>query len=271
MLKAVFEQAEQVEKKMKKLAGLFLLGITFGAYMVKRAFENNIDYKTLELEHYSFKKKSTIFFISDVHRRVLSDRFIAAIPSADAVIIGGDLVEKGMPLSRVEENLKQLSQKGPLYFVYGNNDEEVDRIKLNEIFDRCHVTVLENSAVKLKEEDGHPLWLAGIGDASSEKDDVALALSYVNCHDPIILISHDPRGVIEEIPKDRKVILILSGHTHGGQIRIFGMGPYELGGLKKSGSTIHLISNGYGTSAFPIRLGAAPETHFITLKNLNNR
>ena len=56
---------------------------------------------------------------------------------------------------------------------------------------------------------------------------------------------------------------MLSGHTHGGQIHLFGFRPYERGRLKRENDLTILISNGYGTTGVPLRLGAKAETHLI--------
>ena len=80
-----------------------------------------------------------------------------------------------------------------------------------------------------------------------------------------ILISHNPL-VKDQIHEDYQIRLILAGHTHGGQIRILGYGPYKLGGIEFIQNCMLFVSNGFGTSTVPLRLGAKPETHLLTLK-----
>ncbi|WP_052476969.1 metallophosphoesterase [Jeotgalibacillus campisalis] len=233
---------------------------------MKRAFENNISYINIEPDHYKAEKDFSIFFISDIHRRNLYLNWVKSIPSADAVIIGGDLMEKGVPYSRVERNIQILSEIGPVYFVYGNNDEEVDLKKLNHLLRRNNVTILENEVRKIEIEKDHSIWIAGVGDISYKKDDLQEALQAVNTTDPVILVSHEP-GIMHKLSKSKKKVdLVLSGHTHGGQVRFFGAGPYEPGSLKKINETYQLISNGFGTTLLPLRLGAKSETHYISLK-----
>ncbi|MEW8985915.1 MAG: metallophosphoesterase, partial [Bacillus sp. (in: firmicutes)] len=79
-----------------------------------------------------------------------------------------------------------------------------------------------------------------------------------------LLISHNPK-IIESIRDDHQIDLVLSGHTHGGQIRFLGFGLYEKGGMKKFGKTLLFVSNGYGTTALPLRLGAKAQTHLFSL------
>lgn len=254
---------------MKYMAATLLSFLLLAGWMVKRAFENNVTYINIPLKTYTSEKDFSIFFISDIHRRILDINWIKTIPSADAVIIGGDLIEKGVPFSRVEKNIQLLSKLGPVYFVYGNNDEEVDLKKLNKLLRENDVTILDNKAVKLQIENDHILWIAGVGDISYQKDDVQKALQMVHSSYPVVLVSHEPVIIHKLANINKKVDLILSGHTHGGQIRFFGAGPYEPGTLKKINTTYQLISNGFGTTFIPLRLGARSETHYISLSKKN--
>ncbi|MDG5470670.1 metallophosphoesterase [Jeotgalibacillus sp. ET6] len=251
------------------MAVTLLSFLLMAGWMVKRAFENNVNYTKIELDHYKSEREFSFFFISDIHRRILDLNWIKTIPSADAVIIGGDLIEKGVPFSRVEKNIQLLSKLGPVYFVYGNNDEEVDLKKLNQLLRANNVTILENKAIKLQIENDHGLWIAGVGDISYQKDDVQKTLQMVHTSDPIVLVSHEPVVIDKLAHVNKRIDLVLSGHTHGGQIRLFGAGPYENGSLKKVNSTYQLISNGFGTTFIPLRLGAKSETHHISLAPKN--
>ena len=63
-------------------------------------------------------KEIKIFFISDIHRRLISDQLIeTVINKANLVIIGGDLTESRVPISRVEQNIVKLKKIGHVYFV----------------------------------------------------------------------------------------------------------------------------------------------------------
>ncbi|HEX6923301.1 MAG TPA: metallophosphoesterase [Bacillales bacterium] len=207
----------------------------------------------------------TLFFISDVHRRVISDKVIQeARGEADIVIIGGDLTEKGVPFQRVEENIDKLLTVAPIYFVWGNNDYETDFRRLDTLLHEKGVVVLDNTAARL-ESNGETLFFLGVDDYGLERSrlDLALADSPEGFR---LLISHNP-DIAQELDAGSEIPLILSGHTHGGQIRLFGWGPREKGGVKEFPGLRVFISNGYGTTSIPFRLGAPAETHLITLKN----
>ncbi|MDM5294078.1 metallophosphoesterase [Peribacillus simplex] len=207
-----------------------------------------------------------IFFISDLHRRIISDKLIeGARDKADLVIIGGDIRERGVPIERVEKNILKLKELGPLYFVWGNNDYEGDFHELDATLLKHGVKILDNTAVSFESHNGSKIALLGIDDISEERDRLDLALSDCGNEDFRILVSHNPL-VKKQLTPEHRISLVLSGHTHGGQIRIFGLGPYKIGSIKKEGECLFMTSNGYGTSTVPLRLEAKPETHLFNLK-----
>lgn len=210
-------------------------------------------------------KELTVFFISDIHRRTVSEDMIREVKEhgVQLVMIGGDLAEGGVPYSRIEENIKRLSSLGKTYFVWGNNDYEVDQERLQEIFKAHGVTPLRNASV-LHDHQGQAVNICGVDDIRLELDDYPAALRGVQQDFPTILVSHNPE-IHHQIQETDGIDLILSGHTHGGQIRLGRFGLCEIGGTGTVHQAPYLISNGYGTSKLPLRLGARPETHLIKL------
>ncbi|MDQ0197484.1 metallophosphoesterase [Neobacillus ginsengisoli] len=244
------------------------IGVCLLLYMLKGAFLNKVVEHELLFHDFpaSFEKVS-IFFISDIHRRSISDKVIRQVKGkTDMVIIGGDLTEKGVPFERVKENLKKLKQVGPVYFVWGNNDYEVDFHELDAILLDNGVKVLDNTSVTFESSSGEKLCLLGVDDLNQKRDRLDLALLDAEINSFKVLVSHYPR-ITEKILPEHNIRLVLSGHTHGGQIHIFGYSPYERGKIKKLKNTTLLISNGYGTTAIPLRLGAPAECHLIIMKN----
>ncbi|MCA1030549.1 metallophosphoesterase [Bacillus timonensis] len=238
------------------------------AYMWKLAFENDVKYVDVSIEELpksldDFK----LFFISDIHKRVIADEIIDSVKGkVDIVIIGGDLTEQGVPFERVETNIKKLKQLGPTYFVWGNNDYEVDHHQLDSLLLSYGIKILDNTAVTFESDNGDKLILIGVDDMKDKRDNLDLAIQDVQSSGFRILVSHNP-NIIKKIHPKHDIRFILSGHTHGGQIRIFNLGPYELGGVKQVNNMTLLTSNGYGTTGIPLRLGARPETHLVTIKS----
>ncbi|MGR3764865.1 metallophosphoesterase [Rossellomorea sp. NS-SX7] len=207
----------------------------------------------------------TIFFISDIHKRKLSADMMEHVrKKADIVVIGGDLTEKAVPLSRVEENLDKLAAIGSVYFIWGNNDYEVNTDELRRLLKKKGVREIVNDSVSLQLRGG-VVNLIGVDDASTQRAELPQALSKADPSCFNILLSHDPR-LVKQVGKEDGIDLMLSGHTHGGQIRILGWGLYKKGRIEELSQTTLLVSNGYGTTALPLRLGAPAETHLLTIK-----
>ncbi|MFN0219668.1 MAG: metallophosphoesterase [Hyphomicrobium sp.] len=151
------------------------------------------------------------------------------------------------------------------------------------------VPVYENHAVRLV-KNGKPFWIAGLGsqwafwpraDRKSELrqrredyyigvDDVPKTLSMVTDDAPVVLMAHEP-DLFPKLPP--RFSLTISGHTHGGQVRVFGYAPvvpskfgsrYAYGHVVESGRHL-IVSGGLGCSALPIRFGAPPEIVIIEL------
>jgi len=244
-----------------------ILGFLMLVYMFIEAHLNIVRKHEFSFSNNPLEKPIRLFFISDIHRRKISSSIINKMSNqVDLVIIGGDLLEKGVPLKRIEQNIQKLSSLGKVFFVWGNNDIEIEKKDLETIFSKWNVIVLKNSSVTVSHLQKE--WtLIGVDDLKTGKVDLDLAFQDVKQNAFKILVSHNPR-VLKLLKKEQGVSLVLSGHTHGGQIRIFGYGPYERGKTHEYEGITQIISNGYGTTKIPLRLSARPETHYIEIKNI---
>jgi predicted MPP superfamily phosphohydrolase len=142
------------------------------------------------------------------------------------------------------------------------------------------IPVLENESVRL-EKDGQPFWMAGLGDQIAflsargpgrhdGVDDLRGTLAQVRDDAPVILLAHEP-DIFPRVPE--RVALTLSGHTHGGQVRLFGYSPmvpskygnrFAYGHVVEEGRHL-IVSGGLGTSILPVRFGVPPEIVLIEL------
>jgi predicted MPP superfamily phosphohydrolase len=237
------------------------------AYMSFKAKENHLTKHIIKFDKFpkSFHTIN-IFFISDIHRRTVSDKLLETIPPAiDFVVIGGDLTESGVPFKRVEQNIKRLKKIAPVFFVFGNNDYEVGKERLESLLLKQGITILNNSAAVITSQHNEKLAILGVEDMTLDRDKLDYALRKAVQADFKLLISHNP-DIYHKVDENAGISLILSGHTHGGQIRLFGFGLYEKGKIHFLKKATLLISNGYGTSGIPLRLGAPAEAHYIQLK-----
>ncbi|WP_430785508.1 metallophosphoesterase [Virgibacillus flavescens] len=247
-----------------------ITGLLIVFYMVYLAHHDTIDHRNvlddrIPDEFELFK----LFFISDIHRRKIKESTLNKIDEEiDIIIIGGDLKEKGVPLERVANNLDLLNKwNKPIYFVWGNNDYEEDPEALYWLLKDKNVILLANEAVSLQSGNNKTtLNLVGLDCCKYKEARFDLALNEI--YDGYtILVTHAPSSFYELSEKDKNdAQLVLAGHTHGGQIRIFGFGMYESGGFKKIGKTSVLVSEGYGYTRLPFRLGTKSECHVVTFK-----
>ena len=134
------------------------------------------------------------------------------------------------------------------------------------------VHVLRNEGRTLV-RNGQKLYLAAIDDTWTKRDDMVRALEDRPADTATVLLAHDPERFREAVKRDVEVVL--SGHTHGGQIAVPFLARYlslskiahhyTLGIYKKGRSTL-FVHPGLGTTGPPIRIGVAPAVVVITLR-----
>lgn len=245
------------------LLSVFLSGAGLLAYMFSLAHRNRVLTHTVALEG-APANKLRVFFISDIHRRRISSGLINKLRTfpVDAVIVGGDAAEKGVPLSRVKRNFQLLATVGPLYYIFGNNDQEVGTEGLLKIIEETGGMTLVDQTLDIP---GHPTWgLCGLQDPSNGMVDVDQAVASTIGYKHLILAAHNP-SLFRKIEGRMEPKLMLAGHTHGGQIRLGKWGLQDLGVFQKTTNGAKLISNGFGTTMVPLRLGAKPECHVVEI------
>ncbi len=130
---------------------------------------------------------------------------------------------------------------------------------------------LNNDGIWL-ERQGRRLRICGVGDLWTDRQDLNTALGDANESDAVLVLSHNPDFV--ETIRDRRVGLVLSGHTHGGQVIVPGLGapivPSRYGqkylqGLVQGPCCRVFVSRGVGTISPPVRFLCRPEVVLITL------
>lgn len=230
-------------------------------FMVRNAFAEKLVKRTIALRAETPFEPFQLLFIADIHRRVIKADLIDF--PVDVIVIGGDLVEKGVPLERVAENMKNLTALAPVYFIWGNNDREVDETSLRKIFAHYGVKVLDDESVPLFGND--QLKLVGLDHFAYKPKGLQNAFREVNEGDTVLFVSHTPFD-FWKIKEPYSADLLLAGHTHGGQIRVGPFGLFKKGSLKVKKDRVELISNGFGTTTLHLRLGAPAEYHLLTIQ-----
>lgn len=230
--------------------------------MLKVAHEHNIVEHTVHVKGQPDAMK--LVFISDVHNRKISQKQLEQLRQSTAVIIGGDFCDRRTTEKTLRQNLQLLSSLGPVYFVWGNNDREFGEQRLRQIFAQYHVTIVENDAIALPDRP-NATWISAIDDTSKNSYSFQRALHKCNDEDITICISHNPQ-VFHLARQQKRVSLLMGGHLHGGQIRFGKLGIYPHGSFSIRQGVATLISNGYGTTLIPFRLGAKPQLHVIYMQ-----
>ena len=219
-----------------------------------------------------------ILFLTDLHLRrahpenadtVLS---CCACLKPEIVLLGGDESEYDEGLTLFLQKLTAAFPHAGIFAVPGNNDDALldgDRARQKEVYASFGIDYLLNEVRRI-EMPGGVIELAGLEDAYTHTPDVR-GLFSDEADVYRIVLAHEPLKSSVSPRAD----LMLTGHTHGGQINVLGLTCYALVGYERSfkyaclagekriGKTRLIVSRGFGYSKFPIRLGARSEVHYI--------
>lgn len=203
----------------------------------------------------------------------------------DAVLITGDFVTHQLfPKKYAERSAWQCANilsklKCPLrYAIFGNHDVMVGENIVGEALKDNGITVLRNWYVALERGKGR-VWLAGLDDPVEGLPDPETAIPELirnRPNEPVILMCHAPdyANRLLRLPAGQSVSLMLSGHTHGGQVRIPFMplshlpplGRQYVEGWFKLGSMQLHVNRGLGTVGVPVRFRCPPQLSVHTLR-----
>ena len=206
---------------MRHIPFIFAFIFVFYAFLIE---PNLIYVKKLKLQSDDIKNVR-IVSVSDFHFSKFAkkrlDRIVKKVneQNADIIISGGDYVinhdaDISMDMDYMAQKLSEMKSKYGIYSVLGNHDYFQNGEYIKENLRKYGIKILENSNKEIQIE-GKTLYIAGISDMQTTMIDLNKALR--GTEKPVILVSHSPD--ITPYAKDY-VNLILSGHTHGGQIRI---------------------------------------------------
>lgn len=231
---------------------------------------------TLTVSHHklqigSYKKKLRLAHISDLHTKGLNHlekQLIEALDNEkpDLIVITGDLSTPSGKFSGYDSVLKKLHAPIGIFYVPGNWEYWEPINKLDQLLKKHHIRDLNNKSHQID----RALWLVGFDDKIEGSPEMNF-LELIPKSSLKIGLFHSPIFFKEVAGK---INLNLSGHSHGGQIRLpflkpfwvpEGTGKYDQGWFEQDGSKL-FVSRGIGTSIFPIRFNCSPELAIIDIE-----
>lgn len=193
----------------------------------------------------------------------------------DLIALVGDYAHQGLhtdeQLPPCLEALSALRAPLGVFAVPGNHDMQHAGRVYRDAIAATPLADLTNRNRRLS-VDGADLWLAGVDDLYWGKPDLKAALAGVPAGAAVVLLCHNP-DFAEDAP-DTRVGLMLSGHLHGGQAYLPGLGawwlPSKYGakyrcGLVQGPASRVFVSRGLGEAGVPLRLNVPPEINLLTL------
>ena len=228
--------------------------------------------------------------ISDLHNAEIGDdneKLLALLKEADPDIIAitGDMIDsRRVDIQVALDFAKEAIKIAPCYYVNGNHELRVLEYEdLKEGLKEIGVIILENEKATISKED-ESLTIIGLSDPSLESGYIYteegkildLYLNKLSKEDDNykILLSHRPEYF--DLYCEAGIDIVLSGHAHGGQIRLPFVGgiiaphqgffPKYDGGLYEKDETNMIVSRGIGNSLFPVRFNNRPEVVLIQLQ-----
>lgn len=269
------------------------------ALLIIAAFIIFLQARRLDVTQYEIADKNipkefegfTIAQISDFHNthsEVIRNKLIGALKNEkpDIIVITGDFIDYYRTDEAVSLNfLRELFGVAPIYYVTGNHEARIKSYpQFSQQLQSLGVTLLDNRKIKLKKGNSYvellglkDLHFYYIAEESTCKQHFAHNLAALADNDNAykILLSHRPERF--ELYEANGINLVFSGHAHGGQFIVPGVGglfapgqglfPKYAIGLYEKNNTKMIVSRGIGNSSFPVRINNSPELVIARLKS----
>ncbi len=270
--------------RLAKFLQIFTIGcvlIFAGSIYIHKIEPNWFEVSQIEIELPHLDRAFAgyrIVQISDLHvgdkiDRSQLEKVVAAVneQKPDLVVITGDHVSR-KPRQHVEllDILAKLQPRDRTLAVLGNHDVYNDAEPIRKALQSAKVTLLENTIFTLKRGDA-TLNIAGVGDVFAKEDKLDLVLAQLPTTGAAIVLAHEP-DFADVTAATGRFGLQLSGHSHGGQIRIpfydgympelaqkYPIGRYQVGEM------IQYTNRGIGTIKLYARFNCRPEISVFTL------
>lgn len=271
---------------------LIVTGVLLYARYVGTSGLTTKEYKieTLDIPK-SFNGLKVVHF-SDLHYlRVTNSKKLQAIVdeinliNPDIVFFTGDLIDKDFNPTEEEENklielLKSINSKYGKYAIIGNHDYVKEEEQIQNILTNSNFTLLQNTYDIIYSDNNDKLFIGGVDTYSYDKADIDKTMEYFSNNEDIsykIILSHEP-DYIDTILSKYDINLVLSGHSHNGQINIpfiktlflpYGSKKYYENYYKVNNTDLY-ISSGIGQSRINMRLFKKPSINFYRINKITD-
>lgn len=251
--------------------GVVVGGVGYGFWYSRRALQ--VTHTTLAVTGLpSSLNGLKVGLMTDIHRsQWVSEADVAKAVNMlmetrpDLIVLGGDYVTWGdrQYVDSAAEGLAALSAPYGVFGILGNHDDDHD---MPAALSRRGIEVLKNARTRVAIRN-EALEIAGISFWTRRGADIASVLRGASA--PTILLAHDPRRLAEAAALE--VPLVLSGHTHGGQVVLPIVGAVAarkfsvVAGIARRSRTTIFVSRGVGTVYLPVRINCPPEVALLTL------
>jgi predicted MPP superfamily phosphohydrolase len=192
----------------------------------------------------------------------------------DLIALTGDYISHDRSYAApCAELVGRLRARYGVFAVLGNHDHWTDAELIADLFRAEGIKVLLNEGMRI-DLNGESFWLAGVNDTMVGLEDLPLALAGSGENEMKLLLAHNP--IILRRAARAGVDLVLSGHTHGGQVTLrpeknLSGRPRRrlLRGLGRRGNTQIYVTRGLGTVVLPIRYGCPPEISLLEMRSIS--
>ena len=262
------------EQPLREIAGTWS---KVAKYAIDEA--NSLSIERVEITLSRLPKKLDgfrIVHLSDIHHSPFTnlDHIARAVTvssqlNADLVALTGDYVShEAKYIDPVAKVLGEIKSRNGVYACLGNHDHWTDAEKVTRSLDKAGIRVLINEGLRFESGDSS-FWLAGVDDHMVGRTDLPSALKGSFPDEFKLLLAHNP--IIFRRAARYQVDLTLSGHTHGGQVRVRDndqrlIRRRRTAGLHQLKDSQMYITRGIGTVVLPIRFQCPPEISVLELR-----
>lgn len=260
------------------------LGATAGIALTDALWFEKFFIETNEFFHGNANKDThniKVVQLSDLHLQTVNYQLRQLVKklnklNPDLILITGDAIDKEDNLPLLNEFLSLFKRDIKKVAILGNWEYwgNIDVTELEKIYDAHNCTLLINQS-KQYSFYNKTISITGLDDYIGGNADINIAIKEYTKSDYHIILNHCPQysdTISTQVNKDCNIDFILSGHTHGGQLNIFGFTPVlprgsgkYVKGWYKTNSIDMYVSKGIGTSVFPARFGSRAEIAIFNL------